>query len=299
MQSNKYNWNQYESVGKDGSTETFTVRSLKQGCTGAVRTWPVAPVLLDYLVLRNGLHPNDEQSSNSDPLDMTSEDVIPSMARKVSDNSHYNIIELGAGTGYLGIALALSMNHGITNNQYTENDNSARYPKLRIMCTDHDSMTLKNMRYNVHEQPKERMIGKAVRVHSLCWDNNIGGSEFSNAVDSQFGSKGTTTKQDPLRLVTHLIGSDVHFGTNTLEPLSSVISAFKLRAPSVIVVVMVKERSPEFFADVSQLKSKIEAKVERGRVCCSEEDQLALENFTVTVRDVLHRDVANMKLIEC
>lgn len=298
MQSNKYIWNQYKSVGKDESShETFTVRSLKQGCTGAVRTWPVAPVLLDYLVLCNGLHPNDENSINSDPLNMMS-DLLYGATGEYSDDCHYNIVELGAGTGYLGIALALSLNYGIANSHCTEN-RSVRYPKLRIMCTDHDPNTLKNMRYNVHEQPKERMIGKAVRVQSLCWDNNIGGTEFSNAIDSQFGSKETITKEDPLRLVTHLIGSDVHFGTNTLEPLSSVISAFKLRAPDVIVVVMAKERSPESSFDVSQLKNKIEAKVEMGLVHCSKEDQIALKHFSVTVRNVLHKDVANMKLIEC
>lgn len=148
------------------------------------------------------------------------------------------------------------------------------------------------------EQPKELRINKAVRVQNLAWGDDVGGIEFSNAVGSQFGSN-EDKDEDPLRLVTHLIGSDVHFGAHTLEPLSSVISAFKLRAPNVAVVVLIKERSPEVFADVHQLKSEIEAKVKNGFDYCSHDDQEVLKDFSVNVRDVLHEDVENMKMIEC
>ena len=284
--------------------ETFTIRSLKSGCTGAVKTWPVAPVLLDYLVMRNGLHPDNINADDAplEPLDMISESATDqeeahhTAASRSKQN--YNIVELGAGTGYLGIGLALALNNDGESSMTCADENGASVPKVRIMCTDSDKQTIKNMRYNVHEQPKEMLISKAVRVQNLAWGDDIGGVEFTNAVDSQFGSK-AKEEEDPLRLVTHVIGSDLHFGAHTLEPLSSVIAAFKLRVPDVIVVVLIKERSPGVYAGVYALKSKIEDKVESGLDDCSRDDQQVLKDFSVSVRDVLHEDVENMKMIEC
>ena len=301
MQSNKFFWHQHETIGQHPK-EKFTIRSLKQGSTGAVKTWPCAPILLEYLVLRNGLCQDTTSVPLDAPLDMTES---PKQMKASSSDDHYNIVELGAGTGYLGIGLALSINHDnrVRNDLIQHNDNSmgsSCSPKLRIMCTDSDKQTMKNMRYNVHEQSREKNLTKAVRVQSLSWGADIGGIEFSNAVKSHFGSK-DNVEEDPLRLITHLIASDVHFGTHTLEPLSSVIAAFKLRVPDGIVIALLRDRSAESCVDVSQLKATIEAKVERGRRQVPNDDACGtkLNDFSVHVREVRHGEVEHMKLVEC
>eukprot|EP00526_Cylindrotheca_closterium_P023937 CAMPEP_0113643802 /NCGR_PEP_ID=MMETSP0017_2-20120614/23042_1 /TAXON_ID=2856 /ORGANISM="Cylindrotheca closterium" /LENGTH=189 /DNA_ID=CAMNT_0000555357 /DNA_START=123 /DNA_END=690 /DNA_ORIENTATION=+ /assembly_acc=CAM_ASM_000147 len=168
----------------------------------------------------------------------------------------------------LGIGLALSLNREA--NLCSKEHGDRFQPQVRVMCTDNDHRTIKNMRFNVMDQPKEGMLSKAVTVQNLSWGSDVGGTKFSNAVNSQFGarqknkSEKDKEEEDPLRLVTHLIASDVHYGVTTLDPLSSVISAFKLRNPNVVVVVLLKERSPELYADVADLKAEIESKVQSG-----------------------------------
>ncbi|CAJ1966668.1 unnamed protein product [Cylindrotheca closterium] len=307
-QSNKFAWSHYEAIdlkGK-GRQETFTIRHLKQGSTGAVSTWPVASVLLDYLVLRNGLArkvPSVDTLNMADNSLQQQESTDPLAAN--DDNESYNIVELGAGTGYLGIGLALSLNREA--NLSSKEDGVRFQPKVRVMCTDNDQRTIKNMRFNVMDQPKEGMLSKAVTVQNLAWGTDVGGTKFSNAIGSQFGSRQKNKsekeekEEDPLRLVTHLIASDVHYGVTTLDPLSSVISAFKLRNPNVVVIVLLKERSPEVYADVTGLKAEIESKVQSGLGDkeCSLDTQTALKDFFVSVRDVIHHDITNMKMVEC
>ena len=64
IMSNKFKWQTYdvpqrwiegEDEPPDASDASITIRHLKQGATGAVKTWPAASVLLEYLVQRGGL----------------------------------------------------------------------------------------------------------------------------------------------------------------------------------------------------------------------------------------------------
>lgn len=276
--------------------ENFVIRSLKQGATGAVKTWPVCDVLLDYLVRYGGLRDIHDklvpEGSDSDLLDLN----LPSSSVQnihPPGGSTFNIIELGAGTGCLGVGLVMSLNQEETT--------------TRVMCTDNDRATIKNMRFNISEQPRERRINKAVRIETLGWGKDIGGEKFSQAVATQFRRKPSSdmdSDDDPLRFVTHVVASDCHFGTTTLDPLSSVISAFKLRNPDVIVIVLIKERNPQAFGGAAEIKSEIETKVRRGmeigHVDYSARESELLQDFSVSVRDVLHRsEITNMKMIEC
>ena len=137
----------------------------------------------------------------------------------------YNILELGAGSGYLGIGLALSLN--AATNAHTS---------ARILCTDIDKNTIKNMRHNL----TARKLNKTVRVQPLAWgEDSIDQPKFVQAMRTLFQTESSTTNADhdvdPISLLTHVIGSDVHYGETTLEPLSSVIAAIKLRNPQVNV----------------------------------------------------------------
>ena len=327
-QSNKFVWCQYdapqwslerptesngnreEELGKP-KTQSFTMRHLKQGATGAVKTWPVAEVLLDYLVRRDGLRDAGlkalDRNQDSGILDLTNAPSWPHGVGGVSivTDKCYNVVELGSGSGYLGVGLALSLNRE-ANLLTTERGDPFR-PRVRILCTDNDRRTVKNMRHNVTQQPKESMVSKAVAVETLSWGADIGGDKFEKAVKTQFRrtkqdeSEAIEAESDPLRLVTHVIASDVHYGVTTLEPLSSVIAAFKLRNPNIVVVILNKERSPEQYPDTAQLKSQIEAKVRHGLGTTeyAPTTHSELDGFSVTVRDVLHRDITNMKIIEC
>ena len=193
-------------------------------------------------------------------------------------------------------------------------------------------MTVKNMRHNVTQQPKTSMVSKAVSVETLSWGSDIGGEKFSKALGSQFRVRNTgkmksqkkqetcatdhnepeslstaamESEDDPVLLVTHLIASDVLYGRTTLEPLSSVVAAFKLRNPKINVIILNKERSPESYPDMEELKSQIEAKVQHGLSGTSAGPEYPtsahseLDGFSVSVRDVVHKDISNLKLVEC
>ena len=82
--------------------------------------------------------------------------------------------------------------------------------------------------------------------------------------------------------MSHVIGSDVHFGESTLEPLSSVVAAIKLEHPTVKVLLFTKERAVD---SMEQLKHRIEEKAGSG--------------FSVLLRDVLHDKVTTVKMLEC
>ena len=221
----------------------------------------------------------------------------------MDDDPTLNIVELGGGNGTLGVGLAMALN--VSDDK---NSKSGFQPNAKIMCTDNDHRTVKNMRFNVTQQPKECKIGKAVRAESLDWGVEIGGDDFASRIEDQFGNNqekeegdADNSSDDPMQLVTHVIGSDIHFGHTTLDPLSSVVAAFKLRNPQVNVTLLMKERNPENYADVADLASEIEAKVSKG---LEDEDDNStigdeLQDFTVSVRDVLHDEIENMKLLEC
>mmetsp|Transcript_27036 Transcript_27036/g.46125 ORF Transcript_27036/g.46125 Transcript_27036/m.46125 type:complete len:278 (+) Transcript_27036:351-1184(+) len=255
------------------------------------------------------------------------------------DRSTYNIVELGGGNGTLGVGLAMALNGDGTNQDGSKT--KTFQPTAKILCTDNDHRTVKNMRYNVLQQPKECKIGRAVRAESLEWGDEIGGGEFDqrivdqfgkslgknsaneeckdvDAVDSQHqneenkeqatgkdshGSADSTNDGDPMQLITHVIGSDVHFGCTTLDPLSSVIAAFKLRNPQINVVMLMKERNPDNFAQVYDLKLEIESKVLKGLEKEDDNDSSSigeeLLDFSVSVRDVLHEKIDKLKLLEC
>ena len=295
--------------------KSFLIRSLKQGSTGAVKTWPACEVLLEYLVRRGGLRDTEEKldtttsgDSNASVLDMTTttgtSPPSPSSSAEfidpptMEDDATLNIVELGGGNGTLGVGLAMALN-----GSHTEAKKSFQ-PNAKILCTDHDHRTVKNMRFNVMQQPKECKVGRAVRAESLNWGDEIGGDDFASRVEDQFGASRATTdnsRADPMQLVTHVVGSDIHFGHTTLDPLSSVVAAFKLRNPQINVTLLMKERNPENNPDVAELATEIEAKVSKG---LKDEDDGSifgeeLQDFSVSVRDVLHDEFENMKLLEC
>jgi len=99
-----------------------------------------------------------------------------------------------------------------------------------------------------------------------------------------------------MSLITHVIGSDVHFGHQTLQPLSSVIAAIKHRNPLVQVIIMLKERSENGVAD---LVAEIEKKLQGQEGNHNADSQY--NKFPVHVRDVIESGVPElkMKLVEC
>ena len=292
----------------DESTPSFMIRHLRQGATGARKTWPAAEVLLDYLVCRGGLRDLSKKVERNESHDTTTtlnfmhppkpELHINYEESKLGEET-YNIVELGGGTGFLSIGLAMALNS-------TEEKKSKASNMARLVCTDNDRATIKNMRFNILNQPAESNMNKAVKVSNLDWATDIGGERFGKDLKSQFRqkSKYDTTKkidmlehEDPTHLISHLVASDVHYGKTTLEPLSSVISAVKLRNPKVIVIIMMKERAE---GQVQDLKERIEEKIGDGRINIHNDSQRAmLEDFHVSVRSIAHEDKPGLKLIEC
>ena len=172
--SNKYFLNEYEAPHWPGTSihdaetqaaqeeelaaneecvhlQSFTIRHLKQGATGAVRTWPAAEVLLDYLVRRGGLLGSVFAARRDDNtvLDLSG---APNAMQQASDAKQiaertasdcYNVMELGAGSGYLGVGLSSAMNHEACRrfNRNSSRDKHLRQPfqpQVRVMCTDND-----------------------------------------------------------------------------------------------------------------------------------------------------------------
>ena len=109
---------------------------------------------------------------------------------------------------------------------------------------------------------------------------------------------GTIPKRHPIQLLTHVIGSDVHFGIATLDPLLSIISSIKVRNPSVQVIIMLKERGSN---SVAELVEQIEMKVNNEMKGNDELKEYDGDEFPVHVRDVIQAGVPdlNMKLVEC
>jgi hypothetical protein len=384
--------------------QSFVIRHLKQGRTGAVKTWPTAEALLDYLVLRGGLDHNHNDNNNNDTLDDLDLTIPPPSSSSSSspflDRHCYNIVELGGGTGYLSVGLAMAFNEleknknstfsrisknnknvddtptTVTNSSSctstpttttttTTEDHHQEHrrrrrkqkpppfrPRMRLLCTDNDKGTIKNMRYNISEQPREQNVHKAVRVEMLEWGNNttsndsndnnngvettLGGAKFAKAVGAQFHpyhkekeeedkkEEGTPQEeekdepsaaaageekveekvdeeqQDPMRLLTHVIASDVLFGEATGDPLSTVISNFKLRNPNIVVILLLKERTPNV---VAKLQAQIEEKVRCGQHQQQRQQQQqyesTLSSFSVSVRDVRHQHLTKLKMVEC
>ena len=302
---NKYQWNSYEIPPWpfDGEAtlgdSNLVIRHLKQGRTGAVKTWPAAELLLDYLVRRGGLSAGTT-NIDDDTLDLTLPLTEANQAT-CSQKQRYNIVELGGGSGYLSIALALSLNR-----QASLQKCGRFQPRVRIICTDHDGPTIKNMRHNVARQPRESNVPKAMCVETMGWDDDVGGDKFSKAVGRQFSNltaqptQNTKEKdeKDPIGLLTHLIGSDVHWGEATLDPLSSVISGFKLRNPDLRVILLLQERTP---GAVAVLRGEIERKVKCGLQALGTSHQGSLTDFAINMRNVVHdsANLAPMKMVEC
>lgn len=310
MQSKKFHWKTYEAPRwhsealehhgteekEDASTTPrtfFNIRHMKQGATGAVKTWPAAEVLLDYLIHRGGMRDVCDKmpdSSDNSVLDLTSppsplENLKSCRYSFPEELKNYNIVELGGGTGYLSVGLALALTS-------IGSDGSSLQPRVRLVCTDNDRTTIKNMRHNVSSQQN---MNKIVRVEPLGWGADIGGEKFTKALRLQFEEKSSQfpsgEPEDPIHLLSHIVASDVHYGVTTLEPLSAIISAAKLRNPRVAVTLLLQERSPNAVAD---LKRQIEQKVRCVQPCSKD-----LQGFTVRVRDVIHEDLPNMKMVEC
>ena len=280
---NAFAWETYdvpEAASSDGAeTETFEIRTMIAGRTGARKTWAAAPVLLDYLSLKDGLKDiNQKNFDDGALLDMALED--DSDEHKYAS---YNILELGGGSGFLSVGLAKSLRSS---------------SNAKIMCTDSDKHTIKNMRYNVIENNES----KTIAVQKLDWSDGLGGDKFASALERTFQVKNTShvveeqnNSVDPVSLLTHVIGSDVHFGHQTLQPLSSIIAAIKHRNPFVQVIIMLKERSEN---GVAALVTEIEKKLQEG----DNDGDGQCNNFTVHVRDVIESGGVSelkMKLVEC
>jgi hypothetical protein len=332
-QSNKFLWETYEtpcwsyadSDHHSPSHHTFTIRHLKQGATGARKTWQASEILLNHLLCEGG------------PL--RDEGDVRNQNGSSDDERNYKILEIGSGAGCVAVGLATALNHEECQRQRPDaqtNDKSTKisskfHPKAKIMCTDNDKATIKNLRHNIARQPKDRNASKAIRVASLGWGDDVGGAEFDKALMDQFCTKRKARpissekltsslnihehstiendeEKDPMRLLTHLIGSDLLYGGVALEPLSSVISAVKLRNPDIIVIIMIRERSPNA---VANLKARIEDKVCRGIELqqqeseldllqqCPYEAQHILETFSVNVQDIVDDKNMIFKLMEC
>lgn len=282
--TNAFTWETYAvpKIAADGC-ETFEIRTLKAGRTGARKTWSAAPVLLDYLSLKDGLKDIKEKNfGDGSLLDM----ALESKGNCSQHNHSYNILELGGGSGFLSVGLAKSLRS--SSDPFTCN--------AKIMCTDNDKNTMKNMRWNVCENNES----KTIATQKLDWSDSIGGDKFASALERKFKAKNTSrfveeqnNSVDPITLLTHVIGSDIHFGHQTLQPLSSIIAAIKHRNPIAQVIIMLKERSEN---GVSDLVAEIEKKLQEGNN--GHDNQC---NFTVHVRDVVETGVPelNMKLVEC
>ena len=160
------------------------------------------------------------------------------------------------------------------------------------------------MRYNVAQQ--SRGVRQAVRVSRLAWSTAIGGEDLALAVQQHFAARSHANQDqdkvednDPLQRITHVIASDVHWGTATLEPLSDVIAALKCRNPHLAVTLLLQERQPHA---VQALQAKIQDKVAAGLTKeSSPRHGAALDDFSVQVRTVVHDmgDSVTIKLVEC
>ncbi len=289
--TNAFMWETYAVPDPDAASsdglDTFEIRTMRAGRTGARKTWSAAPVLLDYLSLKDGLKDiNLKNFDDGSSLDMALETDSDGLRTR----SCCNILELGGGSGFLSVGLAKSL----------RSSSDPATCTTKIMCTDSDKNTIKNMRFNVVENNES----KTIAVQKLDWsDDDIGGDKFASALERMFKAKNTAhnveeqnNSFDPMSLITHVIGSDVHFGHQTLQPLSSVIAAIKHRNPLVQVIIMLKERSENGVAD---LVAEIEKKLQ-GQEGNHNADSRC-NKFPVHVRDVIESGVPElkMKLVEC
>jgi hypothetical protein len=144
------------------------------------------------------------------------------------------------------------------------------------------------MRFNL----TAAQMNKTVKADILAWgDEVIHQLKFLQAVRTFFKASDGT---DPIHTLTHVIGSDVHFGEATLEPLSSVVAALKLHHPSVKLILMTKDRTP---GSMLKLKKRIEEKVTIQLE--NHPNAELLEGFSVRMRDVLHEQVTTVKILDC
>ncbi|GFH61818.1 predicted protein [Chaetoceros tenuissimus] len=309
--------NSSDDEKEQNSLKSFTIRHLKQGATGARKTWPAAEVLLDYLVRRGGLRSLPQKVNENTPSELNfMKEPSPELhihhphSSQESDKEPLRILELGGGTGYLSIGLALALNAEQDRDMkddtpHSKNLNSSN---ARIVCTDNDKATIKNMKFNISNQPKECKMNKMIKVSDLDWANDVGGDKFDKELRMQFQpktqnssstneeQKDTEEEQDPLTLVSHLVASDVHYGKTTLEPLSSVIAATKLRNPQCRVTILCKERAE---GQISDLKHRIEEKIQQNIDDTDSDSDDDFNHFYVSVRNIVHDEKENLKLIEC
>jgi hypothetical protein len=273
VQTNEYSYESHMLPLPE--VEGITIRHLKSGRTGARKTWTAAPVLLRYLAVHDGLRSlGDKSIEQNSTLDMS---IAPSDPPEMRFDQAYNILELGGGSGYVSVGLAKLLR-----------SSSSQSCNSKIMCTDMDKNTLKNMKHNVYENKETKMVA----IEKLEWGDDVGGENFFKALGRKFSEtktmqKGTEATQDPVQHLTHVIGSDVHYGETTLDPLSSIVSALKVRNPDIQVVLLIKERG---IGTVDELVEQIEIKLQ-GNDC----------NLPVYVRDIYQNSepTAAMKLIEC
>ena len=279
-QSNEFIWDTHSTC----CGGTFKIRHMKSGRTGARKTWSAAPELLRYLTLNDGLENLAKKrlvpGSILDMVALEPETELTLPSKKC------NILELGGGAGYVSVGLAKAFHSSNLSNNNT-----------KIMCSDMDRNTIKNLRHNICENKET----KTVAVEKLEWSNEVGGDKFDKALERNF--RVTTDdsiskyNSDPVTLLTHVIASDVHYGETTLHPLSSIIASIKYRNPHVQVIMMLNERSAlkDSIAElVEQIELKVLQKHEDGYV------------FNIHVRDVIQSSPTiggesklQMKLIEC
>ena len=206
---------------------------------------PVSSLLAGHDGLKSLGDKSIEQNSTLDML------ITPSDLPEMQLDRVCNILELGGGSGYVSVGLAKFLR-------------SSSQPTSKIMCTDMDKNTMKNMRHNMYENKETKMVA----IEKLEWGDDVGGDIFFKALERKFSEtkslqKDTDATQDPVKLLTHVIGSDVHYGETTLDPLSSIVSALKVRNPDIQVILLIKERG---LGTVDDLVEQIELKLQ-GNDC--------------------------------
>uniref|UniRef100_A0A7S1BK97 Uncharacterized protein n=1 Tax=Corethron hystrix TaxID=216773 RepID=A0A7S1BK97_9STRA len=131
----------------------FTLHCLKQGTTGVVKTWSLAPILLDYLFLRGGLCRTGEKVFPSTNSVLNLLDLTLLYCTFSASSLSYCILEVRGGTGFLSLGLAMSLN--------------TKLRGVQLVCTNGDKSTLKNLQHNIKQQAVETHVTKTMQVSLL------------------------------------------------------------------------------------------------------------------------------------
>ena len=88
------------------------------------------------------------------------------------------ILELGGGSGFVSVGLAKAFEESAA----SSTTKTTIKEQTKILCTDMDPPTLKNMRFNV----QNNKVTKMVAVEKLIWGEDIGGDKSRKALERTF-----------------------------------------------------------------------------------------------------------------